>query len=157
MRRGEHGLVEMRLCRGTTSDDLPLRIRVEDGRLYILLFNGYSVLVGDRKKPMFTMSATAVCTLKVLPFEKADYARFSGVDVPDVALEVAVPDRYRFIPRRPGFGLRPITVGSESAGSVGPSRRSGTRSSTWHAPFNPKKSRFTSRKLCAPSPCFFFC
>ena len=105
--RGEHGLVEMRLCRGTTSDDLPVRIRVEDGRFYILEHNRDNVLAGDRQKPVFTMSADTVYTLKVLLFEKAVYARLSGADVPGGAMELVIPDRYRFIPGRPGFGLRP--------------------------------------------------
>ena len=105
--RGAHGLVEMRLCRGTTSDDLPLRIRVEDGRFYILLLNGDMLLAGDRERPAFTMSADVVYTLTVLLFEKGVYARLTGADVPGGALELSVSDRYRFIPGRPGFGLRP--------------------------------------------------
>ena len=104
---GAHGLVEMRLCRGTTSDDLPLRIRVEDGRFYILLLNGDTVLAGDREKPAFTMSANTVYTLTVLLFEKGVSARLTSAELPGGALEIGVSDRYRFIPGRPGFGLRP--------------------------------------------------
>jgi len=104
---GEHGLIEMRLCRGTTSDNLPLRIRIDDGRFYILGLNGDELLAGDRAKPVFAMSVNTRYTLKVLLFEKAVYARLTGDDVPGGALELVIPDRYRFIPGLPGFGLRP--------------------------------------------------
>ena len=112
---GAHGLVEMRLCRGTTSDDLPLRIRVEDGRFYILLLNGDTVLAGDREKPAFTMSANTVYTLTVLLFEKGVSARLTSAELPGGALEIGVSDRYRFIPGRPGFGLRPNAQATRDA------------------------------------------
>ncbi|MDB6127128.1 MAG: lipolytic enzyme family [Verrucomicrobia bacterium] len=105
--RGEHGLIEMRLCRGTTSDDLPLRIRIENGAFYVVTLNGDMLIAGDRVERRFTMSAHTVYTLSVLLFQKAVFARLRGPDVPDGAIELVVPDRRRFIPGRPGFGLRP--------------------------------------------------
>jgi len=110
---GEHGLVEMRLCGGTTNhgpsspDELPLRIRVENGRFYILGLNGDSLLAGDREHPAFTPSSQTVYTLTVLLFRKAVFARVSGADIPDGAVELVIPDRHRFIPGRPGFGMQP--------------------------------------------------
>ncbi|MEO6003182.1 MAG: GDSL-type esterase/lipase family protein [Opitutus sp.] len=104
---GAHGLVEMTLCRGTTPEDLPLRIRVEDGRFYILGLNGDTLLAGNRDVPALTMSRDTVYTLNVLLFQKAIFARLSGADVPDGAIELTIPDRRRFVPGRPGFGLRP--------------------------------------------------
>ncbi len=104
--RGEHGLVEMRLCRGTTPDDLPLRIRVEHGAFYILGLNGDTLLAGDRETRVFAPSAGTVYTLTVLLFQKAVFARLGGADVPGGAVELVIPDRRRFVPGRPGFGLR---------------------------------------------------
>lgn len=104
---GRHGLVEMRLCRGTTPDDLPLRIRVENGTFYILGLNGEVVLAGDRATPVFTQAAGTVYTLTVLLFQKAVFAKLFGADVPGGAVELVIPDRRRFIPGRPGFGLQP--------------------------------------------------
>jgi len=103
---GEHGLIEMRLCRGTTPDDLPLRIRIENGAFYILGLNGDTVLAGDRESQVLTMSANTTYTLTVLLFQKAIYARLTGADLPGGKLELFVPDRRRFIPGCPGFGLR---------------------------------------------------
>ena len=104
---GQHGLIEMRLCRGTTADDVPLRIRIDEGRFYILGLNGDTLLAGDRERPVFTMTAGTVYTLKVLLFEKAVIAQLEGSDLPGKFLELVIPDRHRFIPGRPGFGLRP--------------------------------------------------
>lgn len=104
---GEFGLVEMRLCRGTTSDDLPLRIRVENGAFYLLGLNGDTLLAGDRTTRLFQLTPGATCTLTVLLFGKAVYARLHGVDIPGGAVELVIPDRRRFIPGQPGFGLRP--------------------------------------------------
>ena len=104
--KGEYGLVEMRLCRGTTSDDVPLRIRVENGCFYILGLNQDTVLAGDTTTRRFTLTSDTVYTLAVLLFQKAVYARLSGIDVPGGMLELIIPDRRRFIPGRPGFGLR---------------------------------------------------
>lgn len=114
---GEHGLVEMRLCRGTTPDDLPLRVRVENGTFYILGLNGDVLLAGDREIKVFPMNARTVYTLSVLLFQKAVYARLSGTDVPGGAVELVIPDRRRFIPGRSGFGLRPnaMATGGELA------------------------------------------
>lgn len=125
---GEHGLVEMRLCRGTTPDDLPLRVRVENGAFYILGLNGDTLLAGDRDTRVFTLSAGTVYTLTVLLFAKAVYARLRGADVPGGGLELVIPDRRRFIPGQPGFGLRPnphatggeLTVFDWSVTPVGP-------------------------------------
>ena len=125
---GEHGLIEMRLCRGTTPDDLPLRIRIEDGAFYILALNGDTLLAGDRTIRKFTMTAGTVYTLTVLLFQKAVYARLCGADVPGGAAELVIPDRRRFIPGRPGFGLRPnahatggeLTIFDWSVTPVGP-------------------------------------
>ena len=126
--RGEHGLIELRLCRGTTADNLPLRIRIEDGRFYILGLNGDTVLAGSRDQPVFTMTAGTVYTLKVLLFAKAVVAQLEGADLPGKRLELVIPDRYRFIPGLPGFGLRPnphatsgrLTVSDWSVTPVGP-------------------------------------
>ncbi|MDB6127129.1 MAG: hypothetical protein JWM35_1025 [Verrucomicrobia bacterium] len=104
---GEHGLVEMRLCRGTTPDDLPLRIRIENGAFYIVTLNGDMVIAGDRAKRLFTMTANTVYTLSVLQIQKAVFARVRGAGLPDDVIELVIPDRRRFIPGRPGFGLRP--------------------------------------------------
>ena len=104
---GEHGLIEMRLCRGTNPDDLPLRIRIENGAFFILGLNADNMLAGDRRSRVFTMSADTIYTLTVLLVNKAVYARLEGADVPDGAVELLVPDRRRFIPGRPGFGLCP--------------------------------------------------
>jgi lysophospholipase L1-like esterase len=110
---GEHGLVEMRLCGGTTNhgpaspDDLPVRIRVENGRFYILGLNGDSLLAGDREHAAFTPSIHTVYTLTTLLFRKGIFARVSGADIPGGAVELVVPDRHRFIPGRPGFGVQP--------------------------------------------------
>jgi lysophospholipase L1-like esterase len=104
--RGEYGLVEMRLCRGTTSDDVPLRIRLENGCFYILGLNQDTVLAGDATTRRFTLTPDTVYSLSVLLFQKAVYARLSGSDVPGGMLELVIPDRRRFIPGRPGFGLR---------------------------------------------------
>lgn len=104
---GEFGLVELRLCRGTTSDDLPLRVCVENGAFYILGLNGDTVLAGDRAQRRFTLTPGAVCTLTVLLFGKAVYARLCGPDVPGGLIDLVIPDRRRFIPGQPGFGLRP--------------------------------------------------
>lgn len=103
---GAHGLVEMRLCRGTTPDDLPLRIRVENGAFYILGLNGDTLLAGQPEKSVVTLNAGTVYTLSVLLFTKAIFARLSGVDLPGGPIELVVPDRRRFIPGLPGFGLR---------------------------------------------------
>ncbi|MFI5356993.1 MAG: SGNH/GDSL hydrolase family protein [Opitutales bacterium] len=104
---GEHGRIEMRLCRGTTPDDLPLRIRAENGTFYVLALNGDTVLTGHRATRVFPMSAGTIYTMTVLLFQKAVYARLSGADVPGGAVELVIPDCRRFIPGRPGFGLRP--------------------------------------------------
>jgi hypothetical protein len=128
---GEHGLVEMRLCRGTTSDDVPVRIRIENGAFYILTLNGDMVIAGDREKRVFTMSAGTVYTLTVLMFQKAVCARLRGVDVPGGSIELVIPDRRRFIPGRPGFGLQPnarasggaLTVFDWSVVPVGPATK----------------------------------
>lgn len=104
---GEFGLVEMRLCRGTTSDDLPLRVRVENGAFYILGLNGDTLLAGDRATRHFKLSPGSVCTLTVLLFAKSVHARLRGTDVPGGMIELIIPDRRRFIPGQPGFGLRP--------------------------------------------------
>ncbi|MBC7367535.1 MAG: SGNH/GDSL hydrolase family protein [Undibacterium sp.] len=102
-----HGLVEMRLCRGTTSDDVPVRVRLEDGCFYILSLNSDTVLAGDRTTPLCPLVPGADYTLGVLLFAKAIYARLAGPGLPGGAVELVVPDRRRFIPGRPGFGLRP--------------------------------------------------
>ena len=104
---GAHGLIEMTLCRGTTADDIPVRVRVEDGRFYILRLNNDTVLAGSRDVPALTMSRDTVYTLKVLLYQKAVYAKLSGADVPGGSVELTVPDGRRFIPGRPGFGLQP--------------------------------------------------
>ena len=104
---GAHGLVEMTLCRGTTADDVPLRIRVEDGRFYILRLNNDTVLAGNLETPVLTMSRDTVYTLKVLLYQKGVFAKLSGADVPGGSIELTIDDRRRFIPGRPGFGLRP--------------------------------------------------
>ena len=104
---GEHGLIEMRLCRGTTPDDLPVRVRIENGAFYIITLNTELLLAGERGSRVFTMSANTVYTLSVLLFQKAVFARLRGAGVPGGAVELVVPDRRRFIPGRPGFGLRP--------------------------------------------------
>ncbi len=103
----EHGMVEMRLCRGMTPDDLPLRIRIENGAFYILGLNGESLLAGDRESRVFAMSTATTYVLTVLLFQKAVFVRLTGADIPGGALELVVPDRRRFIPGRPGLGLRP--------------------------------------------------
>ncbi|MBE7539921.1 MAG: hypothetical protein HS122_16110 [Opitutaceae bacterium] len=126
---GEHGLVELRLCRGTTSENLPLRIRIENGAFYILGLNGEEVLAGSRLMPVFTMQKGAAYTVKVLLFEKGIYARLSGGDIPGLGLDLVIPDRYRFIPGLPGFGLaaNPRAEGGDlavfdwSVSPVGPS------------------------------------
>lgn len=102
-----HGLVEMRLCRGTTSDDIPLRVRIDDGCFYILGLNNDSVIAGDRTTPVCPLVPGADYTLGVLLFAKAIHARLSGPGLRGGAVELNVPDRRRFIPGRPGFGLRP--------------------------------------------------
>lgn len=102
-----HGMVEIRLCRGTTPDDLPLRVRVEDGSFYILGLNGDTLLAGDRSVVTCPLVPGADYTLGVLLFGKAIFARVSGPGLPGGAVELVIPDRRRFIPGRPGFGLRP--------------------------------------------------
>lgn len=104
---GEHGLVEMRLSRGTMPDDVPARVRMENGTFYLLALNDDTVLAGDRSARVFRMSGGTVYTLTVLLFRKAVYARLQGADVPDGAVELEVPDCRRFIPGLPGFGLWP--------------------------------------------------
>lgn len=102
-----HGLVEMRLCRGTTSDDIPLRVRVDDGFFYILGLNNDTVIAGDRTTLLCPLVPGADYTLGVLLFAKAIHARLTGPGLPSRAVELTVPDRRRFIPGRPSFGLRP--------------------------------------------------
>ncbi len=103
---GNHGLIEMRLCRGTTPEDIPVRVRIENGAFYILSLNVDKLLAGDRAKPVVMMTPGTVYTLTVLLFQKAVYARLTGADVPAGAIELVVADRRRFIPGFPGFGLR---------------------------------------------------
>jgi lysophospholipase L1-like esterase len=103
----QHGLIELRLCRGATPDDLPLRVRVENGCFYILSLNGDLVLAGDRTTAVCPLMPDATYTLGVLLFAKAIFARLSGPGLPGGAVDLVVPDRRRFVPGRPGFGLRP--------------------------------------------------
>lgn len=107
MARGEHGLVEMRLCRGTTWENVPVRIRIENGAFSILSLNKDILLAGDPEERLFTWETDATYTLSVLLFQKAIYARLSSPALPTGRLDLVVPDRRRFIPGLPGFGLRP--------------------------------------------------
>ncbi len=102
-----HGLVEMRLCRGTTAENLPLRVRVDGGCFYILGLNNDTLLAGDRTTPLCPLVPGADYTLGVLLFAKAVHARLAGPGLPNSAIELNIPDRRRFIPGRPGFGIKP--------------------------------------------------
>ncbi|HRE80055.1 MAG TPA: GDSL-type esterase/lipase family protein [Opitutaceae bacterium] len=115
MPSGEHGMVEMRLCRGTTWENVPVRIRIENGAFSIFSLNKDTLLAGDPEKRIFLWEPDALYTLSVLLFQKAIYARLTSLALPQGPIDLVVSDRRRFIPGLPGFGLRP---NSKAKGSL---------------------------------------
>ena len=71
---GAHGLVEMRLCRGTTSDDLPLRIRVRRHSQWLSVYEHLSG-GGTRERAMRGYSALGDTDIQRLCQDLIDLSR----------------------------------------------------------------------------------
>ncbi|MBO9610763.1 MAG: SGNH/GDSL hydrolase family protein [Paenibacillaceae bacterium] len=106
---GEHGMVELRLSRGTTEANVPARILVDNGAFCVLDLNTGHTIAGSRTERVFEMVVGETYTLSVLLFRKGVFARLEGIGsgVPGGRLDLTIADRERFIPGLPGFGIHP--------------------------------------------------
>jgi len=105
---GEHGLYEIILIHNDEwirRGCLPMRIRIDNSKFYILDIHS-NLIAGDDKKKVFFQKVNVLYTITVVLFEKSVYASLSGFGIPDGSVYIGVKDCKRYIPGFPGFGLK---------------------------------------------------